>query len=175
MPEDTKAVLGADAKKCDSRSLLFDRFADPSAKDSSNQTPRKSWFEQVVNLKPCIAKRDSWTRWLGELGLKTEDILFTKLQSRLVVNMAGGVMENVGLCLDRFGMAYIPGSAVKGCARRMAIQNLFEARVKKGSDDELAKLLVDIALVFGWSKQDWDSPKQSDLSTPLLTVGQWLS
>jgi CRISPR/Cas system CMR subunit Cmr6 (Cas7 group RAMP superfamily) len=43
-----------------------------------------------------------------------------------MVNMAGGVMENAGLCLDRFGLPYIPGSAVKGCARRTALAALRE-------------------------------------------------
>ena len=84
--------------------------------------------------------RDAWR--LGVLA-KAED-------------MAGGVMENAGLCLDRFGMPYIPGNGVKGCARRMAIQELLEARAK-ASDDELAKLLADIALVFGWGEEDWTS------------------
>jgi CRISPR-associated protein Cmr6 len=174
MPKDTRAVLGTDAKNCESRSLLFDRFANPSARDSGHQAPRKFWFEQVINRKPCTAKLDSWARWLGELGLKTEDVLIFQLQSRLMVNMAGGVMENAGLCLDRFGMPYIPGSAIKGCARRTAIQELLEARAK-ASDDELAKLLSDIALVFGWSQEDWisDSNKQGSIRSDFVySVGR---
>jgi len=65
------------------------------------------------------------------------------------------VMENAGLCLDRFGLPYIPGSAVKGCARRMAIQNLLEAREAQEPTDGLARRLADIALVFGWGERDW--------------------
>ena len=72
-----------------------------------------------------------------------------------MLNMAGGVMENAGLCLDRFGVPYIPGSAIKGCARRMAIQNLLEAREATEPTDKLIALLADIALVFGWGEQDW--------------------
>ncbi|MBI4444695.1 MAG: type III-B CRISPR module RAMP protein Cmr6 [Acidobacteria bacterium] len=65
--------------------------------------------------------------------------------------MAGGVMENAGLCLDRFsGEPYIPGSAVKGCARRMAIQELLDA-----PDEQKLELLIKIALTFGWGAQDW--------------------
>src|SRR5208282_3126445 len=78
-----------------------------------------------------------------------------QLQSRLMVNMAGGVMENAGLCLDRFGLPYIPGSAVKGCARRMAIQRLIEVELPSVKSD----LLIQIALAFGWGEQDWSSEK----------------
>ncbi|MDA1277404.1 MAG: RAMP superfamily CRISPR-associated protein [Verrucomicrobia bacterium] len=90
-----------------------------------------------------------------------------------MVNMAGGVMENAGLCLDRFGMPYIPGSAVKGCARRAALAALHEwceTGQKQGATeqdkdnlfknacapfDKPAEMLVVIARVFGWCEQDW--------------------
>jgi CRISPR-associated protein Cmr6 len=78
-----------------------------------------------------------------------------------MVNMAGGVMENAGLCLDRFGVPYVPGSAVKGCARRMAIQNLLEAREAKESSEKLVRLLTDSALVFGWGEQDWKTDRDT--------------
>jgi CRISPR-associated protein Cmr6 len=153
LPKDTNTALGPNAKACDSRSLLFERFADPSAREE----PRKAWFKRITDLKPHSAKRESWTCWLREegLGLKADAILFAQLQSRLMVNMAGGVMENAGLCLDRFGVPYIPGSSVKGCARRTAIQSLLEAREANEPADKLARLLAQIALVFGWGEQDW--------------------
>ncbi len=90
-----------------------------------------------------------------------------------MVNMAGGVMENAGLCLDRFGLPYIPGSAVKGCARRAALAALHEwceTGLKPGAaeadKDNLfqtacepftttAHMLAAIARVFGWGEQDW--------------------
>lgn len=175
MPSDTSSALGADAKLCNSRSLLFDRFADPSAKEEF----RKAWFKRVITLKACCEKRESWIRWLGHDGvkLKPENLLFARLQARLMVNMAGGVMENAGLCLDRFGVPYIPGSAVKGCARRMAIQNLLEARESKEADGKLARLLADIALVMGWGSRIGATTRRPDgsfltLLTPSATSGQ---
>ena len=43
------------------------------------------------------------------------------LKGRLLVDHAGGVIENAGLCLDRhYGMPYIPGTALKGIALRAA-------------------------------------------------------
>ncbi len=153
MPSDTAAALGPNAEKCDSRSLLLDRFVDATAKEDA----RKSIFTRAFT-KPCIRnKAISWPPFLTNgVGLKLDDLLFGKLQARLMVNMAGGVMENAGLCLDRFGIPYIPGSAVKGCARRMAIQEMLEQPT-----DQKAALLVNIALVFGWGDLDW-SHKQKD-------------
>ena len=153
MPKDTRETIGPDAAKCESRSLCFDRFADPQARD----TARNSWFKRIAALEPSPVLCEAWKTWLGPAGLrlKPEEILYAQLQSRLMVNMAGGVMENAGLCLDRSGAPYIPGTAVKGCARRMAIQSLLEAREAKEPTDKLARLLADIALVFGWGEQDW--------------------
>ncbi len=147
MPTDTRNALGTSAEKCDSRSLLLDRFVDPTAKEAA----RKQVFTRAMSKPPIRTKQDGWQPFLSNgLGLKTDDLLFGKLQARLMVNMAGGVMENAGLCLDRFGIPYIPGSAVKGCARRFAIQTLLEA-----TPDRKTALLVDIALVFGWSDLEW--------------------
>lgn len=159
LPTDTAELLGPSANRCESRSLFFDKFADPSAKDSGAQTPRTDWFNRLIRLKPILLKRDLWSQWLGELGLASSDLVLANLQSRLIVNAAGGVMENAGLCLDRFGVPYIPGSAVKGCARRMAIQLLIAARGTNRPVDELARLLADIAVIFGWSQNDWGLDK----------------
>ena len=44
----------------------------------------------------------AWLQFLREgLRLPDSQLLFGQLQSRLIVNMAGGVLENGGLCLDR--------------------------------------------------------------------------
>lgn len=171
MPNDTARALGENAKLCDSRSLFFDKFADPSAKDSGNATPRKNWFRDVIKRKPFPSKLSAWAYWLNGLGLSQANILRVKLQSRLMVNMAGGVMENAGLCFDRFGIPYIPGSTVKGCARRMAIQLVKEARETNRPDAELAALLADIALVLGWGQDDWnklDKDKHGQLKSDFV-------
>jgi len=60
----------------------------------------------------------------------------------------------------------------------MAIQNLLEARESKEAEDNLARVLADIALVFGWGEQDWDYKEKdgrflSDLAYAL--GGQWLN
>lgn len=104
--------------------------------------------------------------------------LYAQLQSRLMVNMASGVMENAGLCIDRFGLPYVPGSAVKGCARRAALAALrewCEAGVRPEHkpadlDNSLAaccekfatpaEMLTAIARVFGWCDLDWSNKRK---------------
>jgi CRISPR/Cas system CMR subunit Cmr6 (Cas7 group RAMP superfamily) len=146
MPIDTRKFLGDNAEKCESRSLFMDRFAQPDAKDDG----RKRWFELLAGKKPVVI------RGRKIIVGASQPPLYAQLQSRLMINMAGGVMENAGLCLDRFGLPYIPGSTVKGCTRRMAIQKLLET---EGSEKK-AELLVQIALVFGWGDTDWKTGRR---------------
>jgi len=224
MPTDTAAILGQNAEKCDSRSLLLDRFVydhptmdearrlhlsrvceDASrfvqatrakwqneCRESRNEAERRK-LQAYLDDTATLARR---TAFVGPAEPKTaseskrtfmkavageNEILHAQLQSRLMVNMAGGVMENAGLCLDRFGLPYIPGSAVKGCARRAALAALHEwceaggkpEHKPTGADNPLApccaafttpaEMLAAIARVFGWCEQDWsDRRNQSD-------------
>ena len=162
MPSDTRAVLGEKGEKCESRSLFMDRFAQPAAKEAE----RDQWFKTLIRPQPGVTHRKELPLAAGAVTL------YAQLQSRLMVNMAGGVMENAGLCLDRFGLPYIPGSAVKGCARRMAIQQLLDTR----EPDAKAELLGKIALVFGWGETEWSNGKQggSFLSDFAYAVGDGL-
>ncbi len=164
LPHDTAIALGVERegvnfRHCHSRSLMLDRLANPALEKDD----RRDFFLSAFKKAPVCDRLVTWRSFLtGGLGLSDGDILFAQLRSRLMVNMAGGVMENAGLCLDRFGVPYIPGSAVKGCARRMAIQNLLEAREAKEPPDKIARLLVDIALVFGWGERDWMEDKDKN-------------
>jgi CRISPR type III-B/RAMP module RAMP protein Cmr6 len=164
LPSDTRLALGSLPLEQCSRSLYFDRFARPELEKDE----RRKFFTDGFACRTSKAKSESWVEWLRTskmgLGLKPESILFAQLKSRLMVNMAGGVMENAGLCLDRFGLPYIPGSAVKGCSRRMAIQRLLEAETPEAEDARATKkaLLLQIALTFGWAEQDWEN--DSDFS-----------
>lgn len=171
---ETRALLGHDAAKCDSRSLFKDRFADPQASDKTKPS-RKDWFNSLIGKKAAPATRADWLP-------VTAVQLHARLMSRLMVDLAGGVMENANLNLDRYGLPVIPGSAVKGLARRMALQALHDwvaAQENKGSDDRPAaddacapccdgfstpaEMLAAIARIFGWIEKDWsDSSEKSD-------------
>ena len=79
-------------------------------------------------------------------------IQFTaKLEARLIVDHAGGILENAGICLHRhFGEPYIPGSAVKGVARHAAWCEWNEMPEGK----EKKKCAENIASVFGYPTND---------------------
>lgn len=73
-----------------------------------------------------------------------------RLKSRLIVNQAGGILENAGMCLHpHFGYPYIPGSAVKGIARHAAWCEWHEAK-----EPEKECIAKDIACVFGYPTND---------------------
>lgn len=56
-------------------------------------------------------------------GLKT--VVYGELQGRLIVNLSDSLIQNAGICLDRnTGIPYIPGSAVKGVSRHVALSRL---------------------------------------------------
>ena len=123
--------------------------------------------------RDVFLKAHSHQAFVGSLA--KGKLIFAQLQSRLMVNMAGGVMENAGLCIDRFGLPYIPGSAAKACARRMALAALREwceagsqpAHKPSGDDNPCTRavalfatpteMLACIARVFGWVGLDWEN------------------
>jgi CRISPR type III-B/RAMP module RAMP protein Cmr6 len=144
------------------RNLALDKFvpfplrhddAKGLVPDSEDTSSRREAVEALCATTAFADKAAGWHRFVKTLpGLKNENLIWATLISRLVVNAAGGVLENGGLCLDRTsGIPYIPGSAVKGCARRAAIAELArsQAPLKEA-------LLVRVALVFGWCQQDWE-------------------
>lgn len=76
-----------------------------------------------------------------------------KLGGRLIVNQAGGILENAGICLHpHFGYPYIPGSAVKGIARHAAWRE-WEQETDEGRKQKIARSL---AHVFGYPTGDDD-------------------
>jgi CRISPR-associated protein Cmr6 len=166
MIQTTRDTLGDDAFGCDSRSLFKDRFADPQATNDE----RIAWFKQLFAKE---AERISRTPWLPA----TAEQLHARLMSRLMVDLAGGVMENANLSIDRYGLPLIPGSAIKGCARRMALQALHDwiaVGTERPAEDDAcapccddfttpAEMLAAIARVFGWVKDDWSNTRKDDL------------
>lgn len=167
LPSDTAIAVGqSDTGKDNegvdfavtSRSLMLDRFPNPKLEKEDRRTFFANAFRKSTYTEISKARHEFVA---VKLALGSDKLLFAQLQSRLMVNMAGGVMENAGMCLDRFGLPYIPGSAAKGCARRMAIQQLVEVRSAGKPIQEMVNLLVSAALVFGWGNVDWKAGRQA--------------
>ncbi len=170
IPETFGVLGGSGLPLCESRSLFQSRFADPQAKDEKDRTPRKDWFNSLLKRK---AQSATGSDWLPANATQ----LHAQLMSRLIVDLGGGVMENANVNLDRYGLPLVPGSAVKGCARRMALQALHDwiaaGNDRPAEDDACspccegfstpAEMLAAIARVFGWVEKDWEAGKKEGL------------
>lgn len=131
----------------ESPSLRMSKFAqipvkgqdpDDAKKDEVNEIVKTAnRFQLVPGLDPFMDLPDSRT-------------FTTKLCSRLIVNSAGGVLENAGLSLHRnLGYPFIPGSAVKGVARHAAWCEWHDA-----DEADRERIARSIAAVFGYPTND---------------------
>src|ERR1035437_915487 len=122
MAHDTRIALGVDGALCESRTLLLDRWLPME----QTAQARRLFFERVLAPPALLSKLQAWQALLGTgLALPPENLLFGQLRTHLAVSASAGLFENTGLCLDRFsGLPFIPGSAVKGCARRFGVSEL---------------------------------------------------
>jgi CRISPR type III-B/RAMP module RAMP protein Cmr6 len=76
-------------------------------------------------------------------------ITAARLEGRLALNLADGLIQNAGMSLDRiFGLPLIPGSAVKGVARHAALDELKR-------EEDAAPCLALFARVFGSADNDY--------------------
>lgn len=92
-----------------------------------------------------------WAAFTAQLPADRYRSLAAILQGSLLVNMAGSVLENAGMAMEYIcGMPVIPGSAVKGAARRYAIALLEETPAA-----EKDALLEQIIAVFGCVEDDF--------------------
>lgn len=78
-------------------------------------------------------------------------IVEARLEGRLAINLAEGVIQNAGINLDRiFGLPLINGSSVKGVARSVAL-----AELKTLEGKERDATLITFVRVFGAGESDW--------------------
>lgn len=109
----------------------------------------------IARVDTALASVESQNaiRFLTDLGKSFPGQIVTfeaTLGSRMMVNLAGGVVENAGIALDRcFGLPFIPGSAVKGISRAQALWEIHETK----GEDKL-RLLQLAMLLFGYGAHD---------------------
>ena len=138
---EVKEILGDKFSKNESTSLRLSKYI---CFDKGNAENKRNQIDAVVKCHNKHSKNQSFTHPASEK-------LYMKLGGRLIINQAGGALENAGLCLGRnFGSPYIPGSAVKGCARHYAWE-LWQAMEESAKRQELAKK---IATTFGFPTND---------------------
>lgn len=129
LTSDGASVLRSDLDRAQKKLAKggHDSKKNESAKMATELLPKIS---QTASPPSDIYKlRERHSRRMIELLAANENedaVWFTaRLESRLAINLADGLIENAGICLDRlFGMPYIPGSALKGNARHAALDSL---------------------------------------------------
>ena len=145
-----------DLPECDSMSLRLEKFVrigDNTKKDEIQAVVRKR-AERIASVKPKGAVSFS-----------------AKLGGRLIVNQAGGVLENAGLCIHpHYNAPYIPGSAVKGCARHAAWQAWEEAE----DGDAKINAAREIAEIFGFPTGDSKPKKEEDVEPDRVYLDEYL-
>lgn len=126
----------AEYKACESPSLLLSKFT------VVGNAQKKEAIQTVIS---AVASNPQIP-----MGLPARDgdrEFWGKLQSRMMVNMTGGILENAGLCLHRhFGIPLIPGSALKGIARHAAWCEWSAAENAEAKET----IALEIASVFGY-------------------------
>jgi CRISPR-associated protein Cmr6 len=157
-----QALGGEDLKHCESRSLRLTRYAQPEL----SAEPRRDYLAAITRAQSDPTAARAARAWQATIpGAST---LHARLEARLLLHLSGSVLENAGLGLDRYGVVPLPGSALKGCARRAALATLrqwCESGDKPAADDSLADgaapfahpedLLVAILRVFGCTDLEW--------------------
>ena len=136
--DEVRDLLGGDKfPKCESRSLRLEKFVRIGG------NTKKEEIDAVVACQPKSAR---------PMPLPAGAVQFpASLKSRLIVNQAGGILENAGLCLHpHFGYPYIPGSAVKGVARHAAWCEWQD----EADSEKKADIARRIARVFGFPTGD---------------------
>jgi CRISPR type III-B/RAMP module RAMP protein Cmr6 len=150
---------GSDLLRGDSQRLHREAGGRNTRPDVAERKERDAYIAgkmaTVAKVDAALAKvgNDNARRFLADLDSSFNGFVVTfeaSLGSRMMVNLAGGVVENAGIALDRcFGMPLIPGSAVKGVARVQALWEIREANI-----DEQRRLLRLAMILFGYGTHD---------------------
>ncbi len=103
----------------------------------------------------CRGKTEKWAGFQFNAGKPVP----MRLMGRLIMDQAGGVMENANLRLDRhFSCPYIPGSAVKGAARHAA----WCAWHDEEDNEKKKEIARKLAMTFGYPTGDTMPKKEKD-------------
>ncbi len=142
------------------RSLAASRYCHlKTAANAANDDEYRKM--SALGIKKGTVIADGPARFVEFVTLLEEQgasVVFAKLEARMILNSAGGVVENGGICLDRnSGIPYIPGSTVKGCARRFAIWDLSQTEDTAKKAEKLARL----CLVFGYGDTEWKAGRDT--------------
>ena len=131
-----------------------------NGRNASDANREKASIKQDVlqSMKSCACRqlprelanqKIEQNRWFAQSLSKRSRlnaVIYGELQGRLIVNLSDSLIQNAGICLDRnTGLPFIPGSAVKGVSRHVALEHLING----------AWTLDEFVCVFGCSEADF--------------------
>lgn len=132
---ETDSLLSPQLGKLESASLRLDKYT------FIGDNCKKDQIIAVCNL----SKRNP----ISPKAISGDMEFSMKLGGRLMVNMAGGVLENSGMCLHPFfNYPMIPGSALKGLAGHAAWCE-WKEKMEEGKMEEAKEIAGKIVSVFG--------------------------
>jgi len=150
---------GADLLRGDAQRLRREASGRNVRPDVADRKEREAHVaEKMANIgrvDAALARvgNENAVRFLADVAKSFQDEVITfeaTLDSRMMVNLAGGVVENAGIALDRcFGLPLIPGTALKGISRVQALWDIHEAK-----GEERLRLLRVAMLLLGYGAHD---------------------
>lgn len=150
-------------KKERARTLAATYFAPSALAYTGHENDRDAEYKKkainaIVLATDLQEYCDYWQKFSASFPPESCRIIDATLQTRLLVNLSGCILENAGLAMEHIcGVPIIPGSAVKGAARRYAI-----ALMQECDNAQKEELLDCFIQIFGCVEADF-SP-ESDLS-----------
>ncbi len=131
--------------KLESASLRLHKFVCLDKNDDSRKAKE---IDAVCKLINKSVKKSSVSDWSLPKGVtKSGKTIVLKLEGRLALHLAGGVLENAGMSIHpHFNCPWMPGSGVKGVARHAAWCRWQESQSKEGA--------FNLAWVFGYPTGD---------------------
>lgn len=137
------------------RTLAASYFAPSGLNDKQY---KKKGVDAIVSAAELSDFCSYWNQFVEQLLPSKSRRIQATLQSRLLLNLSGGILENAGIAMEYIcGVPVIPGSAVKGAARRYAI-----ALMQECPEEEKLDMLDTFICIFGCVEADFE--KGSDLS-----------
>lgn len=160
--EELKTLLGGERfQNCESPSLRLDKFVTIGSKMKLREIQD---FVALHNRKKPAAATFVPDRGFGSF--------VATLRSDLIINQAGGVLENAGISIHpHFNVPYLPGSAVKGVARHAAWCE-WNAETDEAKKEQIANR---IAEVFGYPTGDGRPKKDAKRGGPDAYLDDYLA
>src|SRR6266700_4975832 len=149
LPQETAHLLTTDRlQRCKNLGLMLDKYPPRTAVDKSEG--KSNWFKELEPDKHIDTRlaEHAYKRWSdATIAMQAQHFTATT-QWRMVVGLGGETVLETDLTLHhRYGLPFIPGSALKGLTRAYATEEVIKPKSKKIDGDDPV-----IQSIFGTQK-----------------------